>query len=303
MTEIAEAKGQVFDLGFRRYEGPREGRRRAILSVYKDSLRAIFGVGRGTRAKVLPWLFISALLVIAAIMALVAGAVDRLAPDFDAANDLPSYSDFYSIASIVLLLFAAVVGPELFCPDRRNRVISLYLVRPLRAEDYMVARWAALVTLTTLTAWLPQVLLLAGLTLGASDPGAYLGDHWLDVPRFLVAGAAMAVYVATLGTLVASFTTRRAYAAAFLVGMFVVTTSVVGGVADALSLSVGRWIALLSIRDVPLLINDLLFGGDPTTAGNGTAENLPGVIQVAWYFVVVGLALAVIWRQSRRLSV
>ena len=33
------------------------------------------------------------------------------------------------------------------------------------------------------------------------------------------------------------------------------------------------------------------------------AENLPGAIQVGWYFLVVGLSLAVIWWQSRRLSV
>ena len=43
MTQAAEALGRVFDLGFRRYEGPREGRRRAMLSVYKDGLRAAMG--------------------------------------------------------------------------------------------------------------------------------------------------------------------------------------------------------------------------------------------------------------------
>jgi len=302
VTEVAEAKGRVFDLGFRRYEGPREGRRRSFVSVYKDSLRATFGLGRGSRAKVLPWIFLSALLVIAAVMAMVAGAVNRLAPDFNADDDLPSYSDFYSIASIVLLLFPAVVGPALFCQDRRNRVISLYLVRPLRATDYVAARWAALVTVTVVAAWLPQVVLLAGLTLGASDPGAYLADHWPDIPWFLIAGVAVAVYVATLGTLVASFTTRRAHAAAFLVGVFVVTTTVVGSVSDAVSTKVGRWIALLSIRDVPLLINNLLFGEQGHLRA-AAAERLPGAIQIGWYFLVVGLSLAVIWWQSRRLSV
>jgi ABC-2 type transport system permease protein len=298
MSAAAQARGRVFDLGFRRYEGPREGRRRAIVSVYKDGLRITMGLGRGGRAKVLPWLFIGASLVVSAILALVAGTVNRLTE----ADDLPTYSDYYSLAGLILLLFAAVVGPELFCPDRRNGVISLYLVRPLRAVDYMAARWGALVTVATLAAWLPQVVLLAGLVLGDSEPGAYLADNWLDIPRFLVAGLAIGVYVATLGALVSSFTTRRAHAAAFLVGLTIVSAAVVVPVADAVSLELGRWLALLNVLDVPLLINDLVFPGE-STIGAEQAADLAGAIQVAWYFVVVGLSLAVLWRQARRLSV
>ena len=299
MTQAAEARGRVFDLGFRRYEGPREGRRRAMLSVYKDGLRAAMGFGRGTRAKILPWLFIGASLVPALVLALIAGAVDRLAPDFDAQGDLPSHSDYYAIASVVLLVFAAVAGPELFCPDRRNRVISLYLVRPLRASDYVAARWAALATVMTVVAWLPQVLLAAGLTLGAAKPASYLAGHWLDVPRFLLAGLAIGVYVATLATLVSFFTVRRAYAAAFLVGLFVVTAAVVGNVVEVVDSGVGRWIALLSIRDVPLFVNDLVFGGEPS-AGADVAEKLPAGVQVGWYLLLVGLsALVVRWRAGK----
>ena len=29
-----------------------------------------------------------------------------------------------------------------------------------------------------LVAWLPQLVLLAGLVFGAPDPGSYLADHW-----------------------------------------------------------------------------------------------------------------------------
>lgn len=301
MSPETEATGRVFDLGFRRYEGPREGRRRAMLAVYKDGLRTAMGLGRGGRAKVAPWLFIAASLIPAVVLALIAGAVDRLAVDFDAEVDLPSHADYYSIASIVLLVFAAVVGPELFCPDRRSGVISLYLVRPLKATDYATSRWAALVTVMTAVAWLPQVLMLAGLVLGADEPAAYLADNWLDAPRFLLAGVVIAVYVSTLATLVASFTTRRAYAAAFLVGLFVVSAAVIGNVAEVVELRTARWLALLSIRDVPLFLNDLIFGGD-STAGVDAAADLPASIQVGWYLLVVCLAGLVTWRRYRRMA-
>ncbi len=301
MSAPTEATGRVYDLGFRRYEGPREGRRRAVLAVYENGLRTAAGIGRGGRAKVVPWLFVGASLLPALVLALIAGAIDRTAPGFNAAADLPSHADYYALASIVLVVFVAVIGPELFCPDRRDGTISLYLVRPLTTTDYAAARWAALVTVAVVAAWLPQLVLLTGLVLGASDPAAYLGDHWLDIPRFLVAGAALAIYYASFATLVASMTTRRAYAAAFMVGLFVVSGAVVGSVVDVLSFDTARWVALLNLPDLPLYINDLVFGGDPT-AGSTAAEDLPAAIQVAWFGLVTFLALLVSWRRYRSLS-
>ncbi len=146
-----------------------------------------------------------------------------------------------------------MVGPELFCPDRSDGTISLYLVRPLRATDYAIARWAALTTVMVLIAWLPQLVLLAGLVLGAPDPGSYLADHWSDIPRFLIAGVVIAVYVSTITAMAAAFAKRRAYAAAFLVGLLILSAAVIGGLTDTLGDSAGRWVALFSVGDVPAL--------------------------------------------------
>ena len=297
----AQASGRVYDLGFRRYEGPREGRRRAILAVYTNGLRTALGLGRGGRAKVVPWLFIGAALIPAVVMALIAGAVDRAAPGFDASKSLPSHAGYYGIAAIVMVVFVAVIAAELYCPDRRNGTISLYLVRPLRPTDYAAARWAALVTVVVAAAWLPQLVLLAGLVLGAADPVGYLGDHWADIPRFLVAGAALAVYYASLASLVSAHAARRAYAAAFTVGAFIVSAAVVGGVVDVLSVDTGRWLALLSLPDVPLYVNDLVFGGEPT-AGPKAAEHLPAAIQVGWFLLLSAAATLATLHRYRRLA-
>jgi ABC-2 type transport system permease protein len=244
--------------------------------------------------------FVGAALIPALVLALVAGAVNRVAPDFKPSS-LPSYSDYYGIASIVFILFAALIGAELFCTDRRTGAISLYLVRPLRATDYAAARWGALVTVMLVAAWLPQLVLATGLVLGAPHPGSYLGDHWADFPRFLLSGAILAVFLATLSALVASFTTRRAYATAFLVGLFVVSAAVVGAATGALDNGPARWVSLLSIRNVPLFLNDRIFGGSPS-AGQAAAEELSAGILVGWYLLIVGgSAAAVLWRY-RRLS-
>ena len=280
--------GQVFDLGFRRYEGQREGRRRSTLAVYKDGLRIAMGLGRGGKAKILPWIFVAASMIPALIFALFAGAVGR------------SHADYYAIAGIILFLFAAVVGPELFCPDRNNRTINLYLVRPLRATDYAAARWASLATIMAAVAWIPQLILLVGLTLGAPKPGTYLADHWTDIPRFLLAGVVIAVYVSTITSLAAAFAKRRAYAAAFLVGLLILTAAVIGGVVDSLSDDTNKWIALLSVGDIPLYVNDLIFGEQTSTIDQ--ASELPGAILVGWFLIVVAAAGALVLRRYRKLS-
>ena len=191
--------GTVFDIGYQPYTGVREGLSRSRLAIYKDGLRTALGIGRGGRAKILPWLFIAILSGLAAIMAMVAGAADRLAgPGSAEKMNLPTHSDYYGIASMIVFVFAAVVGPELLCRDRRDGVINLYLVRPVSGSDYIVARWLAFFTVILGAVWLPQLILFTGLSMGDVDPLAYLQKHWLDVPRFLASGAAYAAYATTL---------------------------------------------------------------------------------------------------------
>lgn len=296
----AAQRGEVYDLGFQRYGGPREGRRRARLAVYKDGIRAALGIGRGGRAKILPWIFIGAASLTALIMALVAGAVDRLAPG--AEFDLPSHSDYYDFASIILLIFAATVGPELLCPDRRSGVINLYLVRPLTGTDYAAARWLALFTIMLLVAWLPQFILLAGLTLSANDPVGYLGDNWLDVPRFLGAGFAIALFTSTLALSVASFTTRRAFAAAFIVGLFVISLPFAEGLSRDVEENVGKWLALLNIGAVPIHLNDIIFDEFRGAADDSPAKALPNAILVLWYVLLTAGPGLILWLKYRRFS-
>ena len=300
MSNTGSDSGRVFDLGFRRYEGQREGRQRAIRAVYKDGLRTAMGLGRGGRAKILPWIFIAAAVIPGLVFALIAGAINRLDADFSEAADLPSHADYYAIAGIVLFLFAAVVGPELFCPDRSNGTINLYLVRPLRATDYALARWAALLTVMVVVAWIPQLVLLAGLVFGAPEPGSYISDHWKDIPKFLIAGVVIALYASTITSMASAFAKRRAYAAAFLVGVLIISAAVIGGVADTVDDGVGRWVALLSVGDIPLYVNDVIFGEQTSTIE--VARRLSNAVQIGWFILVTAVAGALMLHRYRKLS-
>lgn len=287
--------GTVFDIGYQRYTGAREGRSRGRIAVFKDGLRIAFGLGRGPRAKVLPWFFIIALSAIALVMALVAGAANLMggAGTAEKAN-LPTHSDYNGIASIIMFVFAALVGPELLCRDRRDGVINLYLVRPLTGSDYVISRWAAFLVVMTAAAWLPQIILFLGLSMGDPKPLEYLTLHWLDIPRFLAAGLAMAAYAATLALLVASFTSRRAYASVFLVGLFMITAPFTIGLAMETEGALGQWISMFNLTNIPVHVNDVIFGEVSEITSEAPARLLPASVRVGWYFlwtVVPGLFL------------
>ncbi len=300
---MSTARGQVYDIGYRRYEGAREGRNRARLAIYKDGLRAAMGIGRGGRAKVLPWLFIGAMVVTGLVLALVAGAANRLGGEGASEElNLPSHAQFYGIASIMMFLFAASVGPELLCPDRRNGVISLYLVRPLNGSDYVAARWLSFLTVMVGVAWLPQVVLLLGLALGAPDMAQYFKENWLDVPRFLAAGAVLAVYVTTLALLVSSFTTRRAYSSAFLIGMFVISNAVANGVGQSVGGTAGQWVSLLSLSNIPVHVNDIIFNRSSGVTDESLANELPEYVRTGWWALWTVVPGFLLWRKYRRLS-
>lgn len=293
--------GTVFDIGYQRYTGPREGRGRARLAIYKDGVRTALGLGRGARAKILPWLFIAILAFIALVMALVAGAALRLGGP-EAVEGIPSYSDYYGIASIILFVFAAVVAPELLCRDRRDRVIDLYLVRPLTGSDYISARWAAFMTVMLAAAWLPQIILFTGRSMGDPTPALYLRTHWLDIGRFLLSGAAIAAYTTTLAMLTASFTTRRAYASVFLVGLFVISTPFTAGISQEIEGAAGQWISMFNLTNIPVHVNDLIFGDVSEVTGSAPARELPASVLVGWYFLWTLLPAALLWWRYRRLE-
>jgi ABC-2 type transport system permease protein len=295
--------GTVFDIGYRSYAGAREGRRRAVRAVFRDGVRIALGLGRGPRAKVLPFFFLAVLIAIALVMAIVAGAADRMGgPGTAERVNLPSHSDFYGIASLIMYVFGAIVAPELLCRDRRDGVIQLYLVRPLTGSDYVAARWAAFLVVMIAAAWLPQIILFLGLSGGDPSPRLYLQKHWLDIPRFLASGVAMAVYITTLAMLTASFTTRRAYAAVFLVGLVIISAPFTVGLAEELNGPLGQWVSMFTLTNIPVHVNDVIFGSTSELTEDAPASKLPASVRVGWFFLWTIVPALVLWWRYRRMT-
>ena len=302
---------EVFDLGYRHYEGLREGRAGARRAVYVNGLRTTMGIGRGPMAKVLAILMFGAAMVPAVIMAVMASLLEPLS------DALPSHADYYELVSLVLFLFAAIVGPELLCPDRYNGVIHLYLVRPITPTDYVAARWLALFTVTLALVYSGQLVLLIGLILSASDPVEYLRENWLDIPRILGAGLVVAVFLATVPLAVAAFTHRRAYAAAFVIGLFLISATVSGVLTactetgesgqceQRVTGGAARWLSLVSVGEAPTRVNDIIFGKDDSGSANddaGVSAELPRAVPALWYALLTCSLGVLLWRRYERIS-
>ena len=307
---MTQRTGELFDLGYQHYDGPREGRMRARKAVFFDGFRTTLGLGRGPGAKVLPFLLFGAAMAPAVIMAIIASVTNNLV-------DLPGHDDYYQVVSIVLLIFAAIIAPELLCPDRRNGVISLYLVRPLSITDYLAARWLAFFAITLLLVFSGQAVLLVSLVLSAADPLEYLKDNWLDIPRILGAGVLLAAFITTLPLAVAAFTDRRALAAAFVIGLFVISGAA-GGIltscgegrdhrgesnCEPITGDAAKWLGLIDVSRVPTNVNDMIFHVEDQGRRSRLTAELPRVVPIGWYIVLTGGLGGALWLRYRRLTV
>ena len=308
---MADATGEVFDLGYQRYDGPREGRMRTRQALFINGVRTAIGLGRGWQSKVLPGLLFVAVILPAVLFSFIASTAEQI-------GDIPTHADYFWIVNIVVFLFSATTAPEMLCPDRRDRVLDLYLVRPLTTTDYVIGRWFAFFSVMLALVYAGQVVLFIGLTFAADEPLDYLRDQWLDVPRLLVVGAAVAAFATSIPLAISTFTIRRTYAAAIVIALFLVSPIVAGSLTfceehehgrfgtvqsecEPVTGDAAKWLALISLPEVPLHISDLIFDDDNESDIAALVREHNRVVPIGWLLILtIGPGL-VLWWQYRRM--
>lgn len=209
----------IHDIGYQRYTGPRLGRAHVLGALYVHGLRAAFGFGRSAKAKIFPWLVAGIVLLVAVILAAVRAQAGIVALN---------YVQFADAMSWLVILFVAIVAPELVSRDMGSGVLPLYFSRPLRAADYVWAKFAALVSGVWLLLGVPQLIMFLG---AAFTTKTGMRGVWTEVGDLLPAwgySLLWAVVFAAIGLLIASLTGKRAFAAGGIVAVFLMTTPVVG---------------------------------------------------------------------------
>lgn len=283
--------GEVFDRGYTRYEGPREGRWRAVRSLFSYSIKRAMGIRKPWTAKVLPMLLYASSFV---PMIVIIG-IAALLPD----ADIASYPDYFSGIFVIVGIFAGTVIPELLIPDRQEKTLSLYLARAITRFDYVVAKLAAAATLTMTMSVIPATILWLGLQLTADAPGAALRDNIGDLGRVVVFGTLIALTLGTISLVISSVTNRKGVAITVIVITFLVVTVLVEVAISELDVDWRRYLALGDMQRVFSAIGASLFDAEPNADVQGA--DLPTWLYYAWVcFIVVAGSLFVRWRYSPR---
>ena len=289
----APGTGQIFDLGYQPYRGVRQGRPRACWALYSTSLRAAFGIGRGGKAKIVPFLLLGLALIPAAIAL---GIAALLGENFSPIR----YSNYLNNTALLLGLFCATVAPELLCPDQRNRVLSLYFAHAITRLDYVLMKGLALLTALLVIALLPQALLFTGNALAAVDGGAYVRDNLGVIPRILAAGLLVSVFLAGLSLAAASLTSRRIFAAGGFIALLTISTATANVLWETFQTEAARAVMLASLGDLSYAATFWVFAAPYESGSLAYRTDLPGALLflAVLTYAAIGL-LIVVWRYLR----
>jgi len=279
---------QIAERGFQRYEGRRSGVAGAVRSVAWESIRSTIGLGRPARYKIFPVIAV----VIAYLPAIVFIGIAVLIPgDILEPEEVADYASYYGFIILAIVLFSALVAPEVLVSDRRNGMLAMYLSTPLHRGTYLAAKAIAVASTLGLVTLGPPLLLLVGYTVEGEGPDG-IANWLLVLLRIMLAGVAISAPLAALSMAASSLTDRRAFAAIGIVLLILASPILAGALVEGAELS-PNW-RLLDVSTMPFELVFRIFaqpGNFPELA------TLPVVlVNVGW--VAGGLAV-VWWRYSR----
>ncbi len=296
MSEQA-GSGNIYDLGYRHYDGARIGRRGTLLTLYVHSLRSAFGLGRRATSKIFPF----ALAVFAFVPAIIQLGVGAIASGVDQHVDLFKHEDYFTYVRIILVLFCATVAPELVGRDQRNRTLSLYFSRAVSRFDYAIAKFAALTSAMLVLTLGPQLLLFIGNGMANDDLSGYISDKW-DLVLPIIAGSLLiSAVIAAVGLCIAAYLPRRAYSTAAIVGVFVITLSAAHILMESIDTTYARFVLLVS----PVAWEGAIlwfFRVDPGSANVLADAKLGGWVYLLAVLATVAGAFALTLRRIVRVS-
>jgi ABC-2 type transport system permease protein len=251
------ADARVADVAYSRYDGPRAGRLAAIWSLARwSSLRAL-GARRGWKAKLIPITLILLAFAPALVILGLRALFGTASFTSSLVNALP-YANYDTAIAIVILVFCVVVTPELLCPDRRDRTLSLYFSTAVSRGDYVLGKVLAALMPILLVTLVPPLVLYAGNVLFAVHPVGYLDKHAADIARIIGAGLEIGIYYALVGLAISSLTGRRAFAVGGYLAFLIIPTIIGGVLAHALN---ARYLRLLAFAAVPIQMSRGLYPG------------------------------------------
>ncbi|WP_405615475.1 ABC transporter permease [Streptomyces sp. NBC_01511] len=286
---------QIHNIGYRNYDGPRLGRAYARRSLYSQSLRGSYGLGRSGKSKILPMILFAAMCLPAAIMVAFAVSTNL--------KTLPvPYTQYAIFTQAVIALFLAAQAPQSVSRDLRFKTVPLYFSRPIERVDYVVAKYGAMASALFVLTAAPLLVLYIGSLLAKMD----FVDQTKGFGQGLVSIGLLSLLFGGLGLVTAALTPRRGFGVAAVIATLTITYGAVSTV-QAIAYGTGsdsavQWLGLFS----PITLIDGV-----QTAFLGAKSSFPGEVGpsagvgVVYLLVVLALVLgsyAVLMRRYRKVG-
>ncbi|MDT0267155.1 ABC transporter permease [Streptomyces sp. DSM 44915] len=279
---------RIHNIGYRNYTGERLGIAYARRALFTHSLRGSFGLGRSARSKVLPMGLLGIMLAPALVMVAVAAFVGL--------DELPiEYTSYALFMQPIVGLYVALAAPQMVSLDLRFKVTPLYFSRPIERTDYVASKFAALSVAIFLFVSLPLVIAYVGgllAELGFAEQSKGFGQGLLLSVLFALLHAAIAL-------LVASFTPRRGFGVAAVIGVLTIPYFAVTAI-QAVAWESGEaglvgWMGLFSPGTLIDGIQSAFLGGEsgypglePATTAAGTAQLLVSLALIVVCYLLLG---------------
>jgi hypothetical protein len=84
--------------------------------------------------------------------------------------------------------------------------------------------------------------------------------------------------------------------------LFVITVPFTAGAASEIGGTAGRWISMFNLTNIPVHVNDVIFGEVSEITEGAPAGELPKMLLVAWYLLWTFGPLTVLWSRYRKLT-
>jgi ABC-2 type transport system permease protein len=299
----------IHDIGYRHYDGPRHGRAYVLRSLFLYNLRAVFGIGRGAKAKILPMTLLAFLLIPAAgIIAILAFAKQPEA--------LIDYALYPMLLQPLIAIFLATQAPVIASRELRFRTVPLYFSRPVQTLDFVVAKFGAFATALFGLAAVPIVVLhlgflvtRKGMVKAAAENGT-LGDvpavgaqtgHFLGA---LVGCVLLALVLASFALVIAAFTPRRGFGVAAVIAVYLISNVIVI-IIQGIAISQGNydlagWANMFTPFSLVDAVQVELLGADAGDRGETVPPDGSGPVFLLVCLVVVVASIAILHTRFRK---
>ncbi|MFF8269841.1 ABC transporter permease [Streptomyces sp. NPDC016562] len=271
---------QIHNIGYRSYDGPRLGRAYGRRSLFSQSLRGAYGLGRSAKSKILP-------MILFAVMCVPALILVAVAINIPGSTTLPiKYTTYAVTTQVIVYLFLASQAPQSVSRDLRFKTVPLYFSRPIERVDYVVAKYAAMASALFVLTATPLLIMWIGALLAKFD----FADQTKGFGQGLVSVLLLSLLFSGLGLVMAALTPRRGFGVAAVIALLLIPYGAVTAV-QGVAYSTGNtgpieWMGLFSPITLIDGLQTAFLGAESTFPGG---EGPSGGVGIVYLLVILGL--------------